>query len=153
MSEFILSLRPASEADSEFCYQVKRASLGPYVAQVWGWDEEFQRELHCRDFAGKQMDIVVYKGKEIGTLSLKIDAEYFYIAEISLLPEYQRRGIGSMLLQRTIEEANIAAVPVRLQALKVNPARRLYERFGFKINGETETHFLMRRDIGPLSHT
>jgi ribosomal protein S18 acetylase RimI-like enzyme len=28
-----------------------------------------------------------------------------------------------------------------LTILKVNPARRLYERLGFTVVGETETHF------------
>ena len=31
-----------------------------------------------------------------------------------------------------------------ITVLKVNPARRLYERLGFAIVGETETHYLMR---------
>jgi len=33
---------------------------------------------------------------------------------------------------------------VELYVLKVNPARGLYERLGFAIIGETETHHIMR---------
>jgi hypothetical protein len=29
--------------------------------------------------------------------------------------------------------------------LKVNPAKRLYERLGLAVIGETDTHYLMRR--------
>ena len=36
-------------------------------------------------------------------------------------------------------------MPVELQVLKVNPARRLYGRLGFQVTGETETHYLMQR--------
>jgi ribosomal protein S18 acetylase RimI-like enzyme len=37
---------------------------------------------------------------------------------------------------------------VTLQVLKVNPARRLYERLGFRVTGETPTHFLMLHEHG-----
>jgi hypothetical protein len=33
-------------------------------------------------------------------------------------------------------------MPIRLQFLKISPVRSLYERFGFCIVGETDTHFL-----------
>jgi hypothetical protein len=39
-----------------------------------------------------------------------------------------------------------AAVPTVLQVLKVNPARQLYERLGFRRVGETATHFKMQAD-------
>ena len=33
-------LRPATGADSEFCYQLHKAAMGDYVAAIWGWDEQ-----------------------------------------------------------------------------------------------------------------
>ena len=43
-------LRPATPADSEFCYQLHKAAMGDYVAAIWGWDEQVQRGLHARAF-------------------------------------------------------------------------------------------------------
>ena len=38
-------LRPATEEDSEFLCELKRATLRDYVALTWGrWDEAEQRE-------------------------------------------------------------------------------------------------------------
>jgi ribosomal protein S18 acetylase RimI-like enzyme len=48
-----------------------------------------------------------------------------------VLPAFQRRGIGGSLLRRLIEDAQAAAVALRLTVLEVNPARRFYERHGF----------------------
>jgi hypothetical protein len=45
-----VQLRPAEPGDAEFCYRLHRAALGPYVAQVWGWDEAEQRAYHRRSF-------------------------------------------------------------------------------------------------------
>jgi ribosomal protein S18 acetylase RimI-like enzyme len=43
-------------------------------------------------------------------------------------------------------ESNLTRQPIRLFVLKVNPARRLYERLGFQVLEETETHYVMRRN-------
>lgn len=38
------------------------------------------------------------------------------------------------------------ARPVWLQVLKVNPARALYERLGFRVVGQSDTHWHMLRE-------
>ena len=142
-----IQLRAASADDSEFCYQVKKAALGPYVAQVWGWDEEFQRVFHERDFALNKPDLIIYQGHPIGTFTLNKQPEYFHVTGFYISPEFQGRGIGSALLQQTIEEATCLNVPVRLEVLKVNPAKRLYVRHGFHVIGEKATHYFMQCDV------
>jgi ribosomal protein S18 acetylase RimI-like enzyme len=44
-----------------------------------------------------------------------------------------------------IQQAQQKQHPVTLQVLKVNPARRFYERLGFVVEGEDDAHFKMRR--------
>ncbi len=61
------------------------------------------------------------------------------------LPEYQRRGVGSAVIKDVNREATEQELPVTLGVLKVNPrAQALYEKLGFVVNGETETHILMK---------
>ena len=64
---------------------------------------------------------------------------------VFLLPEAQGRGIGTRLVEEVLAASRATRRPVRLRVLRVNPARRLYERLGFKVTGETETHFEMER--------
>lgn len=40
--------------------------------------------------------------------------------------------------------ASARGLPTRLQVLKVNPARSLYERLGFELVEETQTHYVMQ---------
>jgi hypothetical protein len=49
------------------------------------------------------------------------------------------------LIRRLCDQADAANLPLELQVLKVNPARRLYERLGLTVIGETDTHYLMQR--------
>lgn len=145
MEPHFINLRPATEADCEFCYNVKKEALGQYVAQVWGWDEEFQREFHQRDFEVTRPDIVIYQGLDVGTFEIVRQSDHFHLGEFYLLPQFQRQGIGTILLQQVLGEATVKSLPVRLEVLKNNPVQSLYKRHGFVITGQREHHFLMER--------
>jgi ribosomal protein S18 acetylase RimI-like enzyme len=64
------------------------------------------------------------------------------------LPSHQGAGLGTLLLYSLLGEADAARAPIRLRVLRTNPARRLYERLGFAVAGESATHFLMERTPG-----
>ena len=58
-----------------------------------------------------------------------------WINHLYLLPEYQRRGLGSLLLA----QARAANAELRLWAFQCNTgARRFYEKQGFLIEKETD---------------
>ena len=139
-----VTLRAATRDDSEFVFRVKKAALGRYVEQTWGWDESFQRQFHDDDYEPSQTQIIVESGQDVGWMVVaKADTE-FQLQEIYLQPEHQSRGIGSHLIRLLSSEAQRQMKPVRLTVLKVNlRARELYERLGFEAVGETSTHYVM----------
>lgn len=145
MTHATLLVRPATEDEREFAFGVKRAALGPYVALVWGWDEDFQRAFHSADWAVRRPDIIEVDGVTAGTIEVAPHPRGLELGEFYLLPAYQRRGIGSELLRRVLARADAEVRTVRLQFLKVNPVRSLYERHGFHVAGETATHYLAER--------
>jgi GNAT superfamily N-acetyltransferase len=54
-----------------------------------------------------------------------------------VLPEHRRRGIGTALIERSIAEARelgFDAIQFNL-VFEANPARRLYERLGWRVTG------------------
>ncbi len=70
-------------------------------------------------------------GRNIGLIGVERHPDWWFLDKFYLLPAYQNRGIGSYLLERLIDDAKTAQVPLRLTVLEVNPARRFYERHGF----------------------
>ena len=136
--------RPVKPEDFEFLRLLHRAALKEYVEQTWGWDEEFQQKGFAADFDAATGEIVVIDGKDAGFWWTIEKENEILLASIRLLPEFQNKGIGTKLIEALIADSR---KPIRLQVLKVNPARRLYEKLGFRIDGETETHFLMKRDF------
>jgi GNAT superfamily N-acetyltransferase len=144
-----LTTRPATEADRGFSYEVKRAALGPYVEQVWGWDEAFQQAFHASAWEARRPDIILLDGEDAGTVQFARREKDYLLGEFYLLPRHHGRGTGSRLLTQLLARADAEGVPVALQVIQVNPARKLYERHDFRIVGETVTHFLMVRAPRP----
>jgi ribosomal protein S18 acetylase RimI-like enzyme len=54
------------------------------------------------------------------------------IIDIALLPEFCGRGIGTMFIRELQAEAQSSNRPLRIHVERFNPARRLYERLGFR---------------------
>lgn len=138
-----LVFRPALSSDGQLLYRLMREAIGPYVTQSWGWDESFQQERWARVFNASRWEIIEDGQEEVGGLELEHRPDELYVANLLIFPEHQRRGIGTAVIQGLVSTSHAESKPVRLQVLKVNPARALYARLGFVDQGETETHYLM----------
>jgi len=128
-----VGLRPATAEDSEFCYRVHRAAMGPYVAEVWGWDEEIQAGFHRRGFEPGRFQVITVDGVDAGMLLVERRPAEIYLGRIALDPPYQGRGVGGRLIGGLLREAAAAGLPLTLDVLAVNSrARALYQRLGFR---------------------
>jgi ribosomal protein S18 acetylase RimI-like enzyme len=139
-----VALRPSSEADRDFLFEVHRASLKDYVAATYGpWDDAHQREMFDAKFSPDRFQVITRDGQDVGLLRVEEAPDHLTIALIELLPAFQRQGIGTAVIARVLAHARVRHLPVHLQVFKVNPARHLYTRLGFSTTAETSTHFVM----------
>ena len=139
----MVDLRPASEHDRELLWLIQSQSMRPSVEATWGWDEAFQRLYFEEHYGDSPHQIIRIDGTDAGMLSFEIRPDHVFLRNIALLPQFQGRGIGTSVVREVMKQASRLGLPVRLQVLKVNPARRLYERLGFREVAETPTHFQM----------
>jgi len=147
-----VALRPARAADSEFCFQLHKAAMGDYIAAIWGWDEQRQREFHARGFAPGRWQIITANGADAGLLEVEYRPAETYLSRIELLPDYQGRGIGSRLINALIDEAAQKGQDLVLEVLAVNHrAYALYQRLGLREvgrRGDGDIKIIMR-SAGP----
>jgi ribosomal protein S18 acetylase RimI-like enzyme len=137
--------RPATWQDSAFAYALHRSVLRQYVELSYGpWDEMWQQRYFEQHFQPEQCQVVTSDGEDVGMACVLVGGNEIQVRTLEVLPEHQRKGIGTFVLQSIRREASATGKDVTLQVLKVNPARRLYERLGFTLIGETEKHYLMR---------
>ncbi len=149
----MIQLRPATSADYDFLYDLHRAALKTYVEQIWGWDEEWQRQHFKEHFAPAKRQIIRREGVDVGAFFVEERADSLFLAYIAILPEYQRRGIGTTLIRELLDEAARKDIPVTLHVLKSNPARSLYERLGFAVVKETAERYVMKFSSVELTQT
>ena len=141
-----LNIRKAMASDSKFVFAVKKAAYREYVEQVWGWDGDYQRERHNREFSSHDFHIIQFSGTDVGFFITSSTSDTLKVNQIFVLPEYQGRGIGSACMTRIIDNANLEQRSVELQVLKVNTRGiDLYRRLGFTIVGEDSIYFQMEK--------
>lgn len=138
-----LTLRPALKSDYDFLYGLHCLVLKEYIMQTWSWDEGWQKGYFDDHFNPEDREIIQWEGCPIGVLCVEERETETFLANIALLPDFQRKGIGAHLIRQVLRRAFSAGKPVTLHVLRVNPARRLYERLGFRVVRETPERFYM----------
>lgn len=128
-----VALRPAVPGDREFCFRMHEAAMGEYIAAIWGWDEQVQRDFHARGFRPGHWQIITVDGVDAGMIDVEYQPDAVYLSRIELLPGYQGRGIGAGLIRELIAEAERRGQPLELDVLAVNHrAQALYRRLGLR---------------------
>ncbi len=115
-----ITLRPATPADSEFCFHLHKAAMGGYITAIWGWDEQRQRGFHTRGFDPGRWQIITAGGADIGMLDVEYRPAEIYLPRIEVHPGHQGRGIGTRLISALIDEAAQKGQDLVLDVLTVN---------------------------------
>ena len=139
----MVTTRASTEADADFVNNLTRVAMGKYVEATWHTTHERESYYLSNLFDQKNTRIIQYGAVNIGRVSVIEFSDHILFEEIHLLPDYQRRGIGTLLLQELLAHAKKKQLPVRLMVLQVNPARQLYERLGFSIYDEDRERYYM----------
>ena len=140
-------LRDVTENDYDFIYQVKKNAYKKYVEMNYGdWNEEQQKEYFKRFIEAYKEGayIIIFDGQDVGFYNGCIEDGKYEIGNICIIPEYQKRGIGTSILNDVLLD-NLDK-EITIQYFKQNPVGRLYERLGFKLVGETSFHYQMIKD-------
>ncbi len=100
-----------------------------HVLATWGaWNDDEVRHNIAESITAGYTQIIELGDAPIGIHVVERAPDHIQLWRIFILPEYQRRGIGSQLIERLLAEARSARLPLRLRVLRVNPAFKLYER-------------------------
>lgn len=142
-----ITFRQARKEDYEFLWNLHKTTMKSYVDETWGWDEEFQEEYFSNQFETKNIQLIIVNDAIIGAIKIHNRENELFVANFEIVPESQNKGIGSTILNRIISNSDRKKKPIKLQVLKINPAKRLYKRLGFEIVDKTETHFIMARSV------
>jgi len=128
------TLRKATTDDYSFAYNLNKTNMKDYVVKTWGaWNEEFQKTFFEEYFQILDLRIIVVENEDVGIISFNKQKTSIIIDEIQLMPQYQHKGIGTLIFSDIINNAQKENLEINLKVLKVNlPAQKFYNKLGFE---------------------
>lgn len=139
-----LTLRPVTIDDEEFLLSVYDSTREEELAQAaWQpgqreafvrWQFDLQRREYDARFPGAEYDVILIDGERAGRIWIGTDDRQIRLLDIGILPGFQNRGAGTVLLRWLIDKSKAARMPLRHMVFVLNNnAHRFYERLGFVI--------------------
>jgi GNAT superfamily N-acetyltransferase len=140
---FAIATRPAEPEDFDFCQRLYFESMG-WIIEALKLDMERHREGFARQWQLAEVHIITIASKDVGWMQTAPAHDAIVLGQLYLEGRVQRQGIGTRVMLALIEEAKLTKKAITLGVVKINPARRLYERLGFRITHEDQHEFYMR---------
>jgi GNAT superfamily N-acetyltransferase len=141
----LIAFRPARSQDFDYCKRIYFGEM-EWIIRELHLDELAQAESFQKQWDHTQVRIITLQGADIGWVQTFTQDDSLFIAQLFIEHPHQRRGIGTEVMKRLINEAARLNQAIRLDVVKINPALQLYERLGFRISGEEDRKFYMKRD-------
>ena len=148
-----ITLRPIEIGDQGFLYRVYASTREVELAQVDWSDAQKEAFLQMQFVAQHQYyqehyndtswDVILVDNVPAGRLYVARWARELRIVDITLMPEFRNRGIGTTLLRSLQDEATQTNRPLSIHVEQFNPAQRLYERLGFQCVADKGVYWLM----------
>ena len=133
-------LVPANEHDFERMFALHCLVFREHIAELWGWDETWQREDFRAKVSGSSCSLILHSGAPVGYLQTTEESGRIQLWNIAIHPLFQSRGIGQSVLKTLQQVAAQRGLPLMLRVFPTNPrAQRFYERLGFSEVGRTRT--------------
>jgi ribosomal protein S18 acetylase RimI-like enzyme len=150
-----ICVEPAGEGDRAFlCELFAGTRADEFAHMTWSAEQQASflrmqfeaQDRHYREnYPDGQFLVIVEDGRRIGRLYVEDREDEIRLMEISLVPEYRGRGIGGALVREIVARAESSGRGVTLHVEVNNPARRLYERLGFREVSESGIYVRMER--------
>ena len=145
---FTIGFRKVKHDDLDFLLILRKKSMSAHLAKA---KIKLTNEQHLERIKEHYYDshIILRDRKPIGVLKMGVIAvngptKSLHIRQLQILPEFQGEGIGSKVLTVVKKRALQLQLPITLNVLLENPARGLYLRHGFEIEGKNKLEYQMR---------
>jgi ribosomal protein S18 acetylase RimI-like enzyme len=144
----LLDVRPVVPEDRDFLLRVYEAAREIELSMV-PWDaatkrafveHQFDAQLmhYSTEYPDARHDVIILSetGAQTGRLYVNRTAELIAILDITVLPEFRRRGIGSAMVDTLIEEAHDSGQSVQVYVETFNPSQQFFISRGFVIEND-----------------
>lgn len=142
-----ITLRQSQNSDVETIANLRAIVLRHDLTRLGRFDEEKVRQRFRHAFDAIHTWIIEVDSSFVGCVAFKPTIDGYLLEHFYMDPHYQGRGIGSQVLKKLLEQDDVKGKRVTLNVLQGSSARRLYERFGFKVDSEDPIDIYMSRMV------
>lgn len=141
-----IRFRDCEYNDLNFILKLKEMCMKWYTEKIYGWDTNAQIKKTQREIEKFKdtMKIIVIDNKDIGVTNFFEDEGKYHVGLIIVHPNYQKKGIATSIINNYIDIARKDNKDILINTYKYNPAKKLYEKLGFKQYNEDDTHVYLK---------
>jgi GNAT superfamily N-acetyltransferase len=127
----LIELTPAVADDLEALVALRIEAMRESLERVGRFDPVRARERFAAGFSPEHTHHVVVANARVGFVVVKPQADHLLLDHLYIQPDLQSQGIGAAVLARVFAQADQAALPLRVGALRESASNRFYLRHGF----------------------
>ena len=143
MDKINLTFKKAQQRDIEYLLNLRKNTMNEHLINS---EMNIDEENHIKRIR-YQLDnakIILLNNNKIGLLKISEYEASIEIIQIQIEPEYQNCGIGEKIIRLQIQNAIKKKKSLVLNVLKVNKAKELYDRLGFRKIEENDSSYMMQ---------
>jgi len=145
-------IRPVMPDDRDFLVGVYRSAREMELSMV-PWDEAMKRSFVELQFdaqtsyyasehpTARHSVIELTTGEPVGRIYVEHSEKVIEILDVTVLPEYRGRGIGSAIIASIVDDARASGRSVQIYVETFNPSHRFFTSRGFAIAETGEVNF------------
>ena len=150
MNDTSISLHLIQEEDLMVLSEIYGSTREKELQQVVGWNDEqkkafvlqqfmAQHEYYQKNYTGAAFYVIQKNKIAIGRLYIheNFQEKGVRIIDITILPNWQNKGVGSSILKDILAKASKLNRTVSIHVETFNPAMKLYKNLDFKKISET----------------
>ena len=141
MREYKLVKYEAKDHDEYIKCQTE--AFKKYIIEFFGGFNVDVMEGHLENILKFDLYKIIVENELAGFIYFKEEDEKISLDVFTILPKFRNCGLGSHIIQDFIKLANARNKTIILDTFKTNPAKVFYERNGFVVTGENNSHFIL----------
>jgi GNAT superfamily N-acetyltransferase len=133
----LIELSAAAAGDLEELVALRIEAMRESLERVGRFDPARARERFAAGFSPEHTRHIVVANGRVGFVVVKPQSDHLLLDHLYIQPVMQGQGIGAAVLARVLAQADQAAVPLRVGALRESASNRFYLRHGFTLVEQT----------------
>jgi len=141
----------AQQSDLDNLVAIRIEAMRESLERVGRFDPVRARERFLGGFEAHNTHYIEVSGERVGFVVVKHHHNELLLDHLYVRPSAQGSGIGSAVLTQIFKEADAAALPIKVGALKESASNRFYTRHGFQFVESSEfDNYYVRQSVPPV---